>query len=65
MTHPDSRKMQIEHLRDLYSRAATLLEMHGEQLDSISSSLLHHIMSRLLDAHITVTGNTDNLAKVF
>ena len=65
VTHPESRKMLIENLRDLYNRATTLLVMHEEQLDTISSSLLHHIMSRLLDAHITLTRNTDNLAKVF
>jgi hypothetical protein len=57
--------MLIANLRDLYSRATTLLDIHEEQLDSISSSLLHHIISRLLDAHITMTRNTDTLAKVF
>ena len=65
VTHPESRKMLIENLRDLYNRATSLLDRYGEQLDTISSSLLHHIMSRLLDAHITMTRNTDNLAKVF
>jgi hypothetical protein len=65
VTHPESRKMLIENLRDLYSRAATLLEMHGEQLDTISSSLLHHITSRSLDGHVAIAKNTENLIKLF
>ena len=65
VTHPESRKMLIENLRDLYSRAATLLEMHGEQLDTISSSLLHHIKSRPLDGHIAIAKNTENLMKTY
>jgi hypothetical protein len=55
----------IEHLRDLYSRAVGLLERHGEQLDTISSSLLHHVTSRPLDGHIAIAKNTENLIKVF
>lgn len=65
VTHPESRKMLIENLRDLYSRATGLLERHGEQLDPISSSLLHHITSRSLDGHIAIAKNTENLVKVF
>lgn len=65
VTHPDSRKMLIENLRDLYSRATGLLDRHGEQLDTISSSLLHHITSRSLDGHIAIAKNTENLIKVF
>ena len=65
MTHPESRKMLIENLHDLYSRATTLLEMHGDQLDTISSSLLHHITSRSLDCHIAIVTNTDILTTPF
>lgn len=65
VTHPESRKMLIDNLRDLYSRATTLLEKHGEQLDTISSSLLHHITSRSLDGHIAIAKNTENLMKSF
>ena len=65
VTHPESRKMLIENLRDLYSRATGLLERHGEQLDTISSSLLHHITSRSLDGHVAIAKNTENLIKLF
>jgi len=64
VTHPDSRKMLIENLCDLYNRATVLLERHGEQLDTISSSLLHHITSRSLDGHIAIAKNNQNLIKV-
>jgi hypothetical protein len=57
--------MLIENLRDLYRRATGLLERHGEQLDLISSSLLHYITSRSLDGHIAIAKNTENLIKVF
>jgi hypothetical protein len=49
--------MLNENLLDLYSRATGLLEKHGEELDTISSSLLHHITSRLLDGHIAIAIN--------
>ena len=65
VTHPESRKMLIENLRDLYSRAKGLLERHGEQFDNISSSLLHHITSRSLDGHIAIAKNTENLMKSY
>jgi hypothetical protein len=65
VTHPESRKMLIENLSDLYSRAKGLLERHGKQLDTISSSLLHHITSRLLDDHIAIARATDNLIRLF
>ena len=65
VTHPESRSMLIENLRDLYSRATVLLDRYGEQLDTISSSLLHHITSRSLDGHIAIAKNTDNLMTAF
>ena len=65
VTHPESRKMLIENLRDLYNRATSLLDRYGEQLDTISSSLLHHITSRSLDGHIAIAKNTDNLMTAF
>jgi hypothetical protein len=65
VTHPESRTMLIEHLRDLYSRATTLLDSHGEQLDTISSSLLHHINSSSLDGHIAIAKNTENLLRSY
>ena len=65
VTHPESRTMLIENLRHLYSRATTLLEKNGEQLDTISSSLLHHVTSRSLDGHIAIAKSTENLIKVF
>jgi hypothetical protein len=65
VTHPESRTILIENLRDLYSRATTLVEKHGEQLDPISSSLLHHVTSRSLDGHIAIAKNTENLMKTY
>ena len=64
-THPESCKMLIEYLLNLRSRATTLLVMHEEQLDTISSSLLHHITSRSLDGHVAIAKNTENLIKLF
>jgi hypothetical protein len=57
--------MLIENLRDLYRRATGLLERHGEQLDLISSSLLHHVTSRSLDVHIAIAKSTENLMKSY
>lgn len=65
VTHPESRKMLIVNLRNLYSLATTLIEKNGEQLDNISSSLLHHVTSRSLDGHIAIAKNTENLIRVF
>ena len=65
VTHPESRTMLIENLRDLYSRATVLLDRYGEQLDTISSSLLHHVTSRSLDGHIAIAKNTENLMKTY
>ena len=65
VTHPESRKMLIENLRDLYNRATSLLDRYGEQLDTISSSLLHHVTSRSLDGHIAIAKNTENLMKTY
>ncbi len=65
VTHPESRTMLIENLRDLYSRATKLLEKHGEQLDPISSSLLHHVTSRSLDGHIAIAKSNENLMKSY
>lgn len=65
VTHPDSRQMLIENLRDLHGRATDLLDRYGEQLDTISSSLLHHVTSRSLDGHIAIAKNTENLMKTY
>lgn len=65
VTHPESRKMLNGNLRDLCSSATGLLDRHGKQLDTISSSLLQHVTSRSLDGHIAIAKNTENLIKVF
>ena len=65
VTHPESRKMLIENLRDLYARATTLLDRHGEQLDAISSALLSHITARSFDGHVALAKSSADIIKAY
>ena len=54
VTHPLSRQIYLDALHDLYERAAVLMACRDPTLDQISSAQLSHILSRSIEAHISL-----------
>ena len=61
VTHPESRQMHIDALRDLHRRAQALSDQYADHLDSISSSQIAHILGRPLESHFSIAKNIQNL----
>ena len=65
ITHPESRQLQIDHLRDLYAKAKVIESTVADQLDDQSKGLLGHITSRSFDGHVAIAKGSENLVKLF
>lgn len=65
ITHPESRQLQIDHLRELYAKAKVIESTVKDQLDDQSQGLLSHITSRSFDGHVAIAKGSENLVKLF
>ncbi len=65
ITHPESRKLQLEHLRELYAKAKVIESTVADQLDDQAKGLLSHITSRSFDGHVAIAKGSENLIKLF
>jgi hypothetical protein len=65
ITHPESRQLQLEHLRELYAKAKVIESTVIDQLDDQSKGLLSHITSRSFDGHVAIAKGSENLMKSF
>jgi hypothetical protein len=54
ITHPESRQLQIEHLRELYARAKVIESTVTDQLDDQCTGLLRHITDRTIAEHVSI-----------
>ncbi len=65
ITHPESRQLQLEHLRELYAKAKVIESTVADQLDDQVKGLLNHITSRSFDGHVAIAKGSENLIKLF
>lgn len=65
ITHPESRQLQIEHLRELYAKAKVIESTIADQLDDQSKGLLSHITSRSFDGHVAMAKVPEYLVRLF
>jgi hypothetical protein len=65
ITHPETRQLQIEHLRELYAKAKVIESTVTDQLDDQCKGLLSHITSRSFDGHVAIARGSENVVKLF
>ncbi len=65
ITHPESRQLQLEHLRELYAKAKVIESTVAYQLDDQSKGLLSHITSRSFEGYVAIAMRSGNLVKLF
>lgn len=65
ITHPESRRFQIDHLRELYAKAKVIESTAMSQLDDQCKGLLAHITSRSFEGHVAIAKGSEHLVKLF
>ncbi len=59
ITHPHSRQLQLDHLRELYAKAKVIEATVTDQLDDQSKGLLSHIISGTFDGHVAIAKGSE------
>jgi hypothetical protein len=57
--HPESRQLQLEHLRELYAKAKVIESTVADQFDDQAKGLLAHITSRSFDGHVAIARGSE------